>query len=269
MKQVFSESFFLSAGEVNAEGEMAIPLLAAKIIDIATAHANSLGIGNPSMAHLNLGWVLSRLTIEMRRWPKANEDYTLSTWIEDWNRHFSLRCFRIDAADGSPLGYARSVWMVMDTSTRDNAGLSHLKLPEGIIPDLECPIARQAKHQVIVEPREGTQIPAKALAATAPAAWHTFRYCDLDYYRHVNTVRYIGLLLNQFPLSLYDRCEVARMELNFLHEAQYGERVKVLTASTGDSAEGDGYSLSLARRADEREETLLYARLFFRPRRDR
>lgn len=55
----FSRSFFLSAGEVNAEGEMSLPLLVSKIIDIATAHANSLGIGNPSMAAMNRGWVLS------------------------------------------------------------------------------------------------------------------------------------------------------------------------------------------------------------------
>ena len=37
MKQVFSESFFLSAGEVNAEGEMAITQLAANIKKISTA----------------------------------------------------------------------------------------------------------------------------------------------------------------------------------------------------------------------------------------
>ncbi len=268
MKQVHTESFFLSAGEVNAEGEMSLPLLAEKIIDIATAHANTLGIGNPAMASLNLGWVLSRLTIEMNSWPKANENYTLSTWIEDWNRHFSLRCFRIDGADGSPLGYARTVWMVMNTSTHENAGLGHLNIPEGIIPGLECPIARQAKHRVIVEPKEGVDFSAKALMATEPTSWHTFRYCDIDYYRHVNTVRYISLLLNQFPLSLYDSCRISRIELNFLHEAQYGERVKVLTAFTGKSGDDNiyGYSQSLTRPVDDREETLLYARLFFCPR---
>jgi len=65
MKQEYTESHFLSAGEVNAEGEMSLPILASKIIDIATAHANSLGIGNPDMPDTDMGWVLSRLTVEM------------------------------------------------------------------------------------------------------------------------------------------------------------------------------------------------------------
>lgn len=55
MSSVFSQSFFLSAGEANAEQEISLALLTSKIIDIATAHANSLGIGNPSMEALGCG----------------------------------------------------------------------------------------------------------------------------------------------------------------------------------------------------------------------
>ena len=169
MTSQFSQTFFLSAGEVNAEGRLSLPLLTAKIIDIATAHANSLGIGNPAMSHLGCGWVLSRLTIEMTHYPAVNNIYTLSTWIEGWNRHFSTRCFRVDDAEGNPLGYARSIWMVMNTVTRDNAGLSHLTLPDGMIPDLPCPIERQAKH---------TTVPPEMIDRH-----YTFRYTDIDYYR--------------------------------------------------------------------------------------
>ena len=133
--KVYSQAFFLSAGEVNAEAELSLPLLTAKIIDIATAHANSLGIGNPSMEERGAGWVLSRLTIEMTRYPRVNENYTLSTWVESWNRHFSVRCFCISDPEGKPMGYARSIWMVMNTRTRDNEGLgpvsyNHLRAHE-------------------------------------------------------------------------------------------------------------------------------------------
>lgn len=67
MQPIYEESYFLSAGETNAEQELSLPVLTTKIIDIATAHANSLGIGNPSMKEMKAGWVLSRLTIEIDR----------------------------------------------------------------------------------------------------------------------------------------------------------------------------------------------------------
>ena len=62
---VYSEKYFLSAGEANAEQELSLPVLATKIIDIATAHANSLGIGNPDMADIHSGWVIRKSTIPM------------------------------------------------------------------------------------------------------------------------------------------------------------------------------------------------------------
>ncbi|MDE7160724.1 MAG: acyl-[acyl-carrier-protein] thioesterase [Muribaculaceae bacterium] len=208
-----SQTFFLSAGEVNAEGQLSLPLLTAKIIDIATAHANSLGIGNPAMADSGCGWVLSRLTIEMLDYPRVNDTYTLTTWIEDWNRHFSTRCFRIDDENGTPLGYARSIWMVMNTQTRDNAGLSHLHLPEEAVAPLPCPIPRQARH---------TTIPAELIDRG-----YTFRYTDIDFYRHVNTVRYVNLLLNCFTLDEMDTHSIRRLELSFLHEGHYGHTVEI------------------------------------------
>ena len=100
----YSQSFFISANESNPEGELAVNILVSNIIEIATAHANSLGIGNPSMEHLGAGWVLSRLTIDMTSYPKCNTQYTLTTWVEAFNRHFSTRCFSVKDESGKILG---------------------------------------------------------------------------------------------------------------------------------------------------------------------
>ncbi len=265
MQAEYKESYFLSAGEVNAEGEMSIPLLTSKIIDIATAHANSLGIGNPDMGALGFGWVLSRLTIEMNQWPIANHSYSITTWIEDWNRHFSMRCFMIADEKGNPLGYARSIWMVMDTVKRENAGLSHLNLPKEMISTRECPIARQTKHLGILPSEIDVSEKHNFLIATFPPRKYTFKYCDIDYYRHVNTVRYVTLLLNQFPLETYDHFSVRRIELNFLHEAHYGQEVMILTS--GQNNPTPTYSLTFTAAKDfnlqSAKTPMLFARIFF------
>lgn len=253
METIYSQEFFLSAGEADAEKEMAMPLLVSKLIDIATAHANSLGIGNPDMADPDLGWVLSRLTIDMTELPRVNDTYSISTWVEGWNRHFSTRCFMIARPDGTPLGYARSIWMVLNTKTRANAGLSGLHLSDGIISSKECPIEKQAKHVKIGE---------GGLKATAPAVDYTFKYCDLDSYRHVNTVRYVQLLLNQMPLERYDDNRLQRLELSFLHEARYGMRVTLQRHDEPGNSLHSSYYIE----ADDAT-PILFARTLFTPRR--
>ncbi len=211
----YKSSLFISAGDVNAEGELGLPQLTAALIDIATRHANSLGIGNPSMKHLKAGWVLSRLTIEMTDYPHANDECVIETWVEAWNRHFSERSFRMSSPDGRVYGFARSIWMVMTTDTHENFGLSHLELPDGCLTTgMVNPIARQARHKSAIEPTE-------------PDTTHVFRYCDIDFYRHVNTVSYVRLILNRFSLSEMDDNRVERLELSFLHEGKYGEPVSV------------------------------------------
>ncbi len=262
MKPVYSEKYFISAGEANAEQELAMPVLVTKTIDIATAHANSLGIGNPDMADMHAGWVLSRLTIDVFRYPKVNETYGIETWVESWNRHYSQRAFRFTDANGETLGYARSIWMVFDTVTHQNVGLTHLHLPDDMIPCLKCPIDRQRSHIPILQvAADGQELPKNALPASADPAFHTFRYCDLDSYRHVNTVRYVDTLLNQFPLERYDGFMLRRLELSFLHEGAYGMTVKILRHDFPDRPSS---ALSICNAADG--SMILFSRFTFRPR---
>ena len=77
----YTESYFLPAGECNPQQEMPVTLVARRIIDIATMHANLLDVGYARLVEDGLTWVLSRLSIEMYRYPGINESYSLSTWL--------------------------------------------------------------------------------------------------------------------------------------------------------------------------------------------
>ena len=242
MEKEYKKSYFLIPGEANAQQEMPLTLLATKIIEIATEHANTLNIGHASMVDKNLGWVLSRLTVEMRHWPKVNEHYTIITWIESWNKHFSERNFEIQNAQGETIGYARTVWMVINTVTHENAGTTELCLQDGLISDRECPIAKQAKLKIV--------------ECDNPVNY-TFTYTDIDFYRHVNTVKYIALLVNQFTMDDSDRCSLSRFEIAFMSEGKYGDQVQVMRQTV------DGVS-SFAIRHGERP--LIRARFALRPR---
>ena len=91
---------------MNAEGEMSLPLLVSKIIDIATAHANSLGIGEiPRWRHEPWMGALAYHTGDGEGYPRVDSTYTLTTWVESWTRHFSERIIMIADENGEPLWF--------------------------------------------------------------------------------------------------------------------------------------------------------------------
>ncbi len=220
----YSHSYQLTAGESDAEGRMPLTLLTERIIEVATEHANLLGIGYAALIKQNIGWVLSRLSIEMLRYPLINEQYTLTTWIESYNRHFSERNFAITDSSGKILGHARTVWAAMDFASRSMADLTALDSEAFPTADLPCPIARAPRF-----PR----VPEDAETET-----YRFRYKDLDFNRHVNTVKYLVVILNHWSLEHYDRYVPSRFDIVFHRECRYDETVTLRVAEGPESCPG-------------------------------
>lgn len=220
MENELIRHFHCTAALCDAQQELSLLSLSSDLIETATAHADALGIGNAAMP--GRGWVLARLTIEMSSFPKALSEYRITTWVESWNRHFSERCFEIQDMDGKTSGYARSVWMVMDLTTHANAGLDHLQIPYGVVSDRPCPIPRQSRHKPLIDPE---------------VMLYRFVYSDIDFYRHVNTLRYIQLLLNRFSLEHFDAFRIARFEIAFMHECYYGETGRIEVQKHGNEAD--------------------------------
>ena len=206
-KKVFSKTYYLAAGECNPQGEMPLTLLMTRIIEVATFHANSWGAGYARLIQDNQVWVLSRVTIELTAYPKINTDYTLTTWIEDYNRHFSQRNMEIHDQKGDAIGYVRTVWVVINLSTRESVDISKLSYIAANVTEHPCPIEPQSR----LKPFEPTRTET-----------HRFRYSDIDFNGHVNTVRYIEHLVNQFPMQHHANNMVKRLELAFVKEAYYG-----------------------------------------------
>jgi acyl-ACP thioesterase len=52
-------------------------------------------------------------------------------------------------------------------------------------------------------------------------------YSDIDFNRHVNTLRYIDLIFDMLPLSVIEQNGGVRIDVNFIAEARYGEVMSV------------------------------------------
>lgn len=216
MEKIFEATYFLTPAECNPQKRMPMTLLINRLIEVATLHANHLGIGYEYLAPMHQTWVLSRVAVEMCRYPGVNDNYTIRTWVRSVNRLFSEREFQILDEQGSTLGWASTVWAVLDTDTRKVADISRLEWIADVVPqDMVCPIAKPSR------PREPKDYRSES---------YRFTYCDLDVNRHVNSSRYIELLLNQWSLDFHDRYRLTRFEIAYLHEAVYDELVEVRLA---------------------------------------
>lgn len=217
--------YFLTAGECNAQKEMSISLLTQRVIEVATEHANILGVGYADLVKENHGWVLSRLTIEMKRFPALNENYSLTTWIEGFNRLYSERNMEVQDANGETIGYIRTIWVAIDFETRKPVDLSTISWLASTISDRPCPIEKQGRMRPITD--ADRSVP------------HRFRYCDIDFNRHVNSVKYIDLILNQWELEHYDSKSIERFEIIYQREAHYGDNVNVVIKQVENIADAE------------------------------
>ncbi len=212
-KQVYSMPFTTPPSEGNGQQEIPFTLLTKRILEAATRHAESWGVGYSTLINDRKAWVLSRLAIEMYRYPLINEPCTLQTWIEGYNKLFSSRNFAILDSTGEPCGYARSIWVVIDLDSRSSVDISQFEYISRLVSDKECPIDKQSRVHTVNDPQ--------------PTECST-RYSDIDLNRHVNSVKYIERVLDLFPFEQYDSHQIRRFEISYANEALYGSTLQIL-----------------------------------------
>lgn len=187
------------------------------LLNAADFHSAHRGFGIPTLQRVNKTWVLSRLAIEMSEMPQQYDTFIVETWIESVMKYFTNRDFRItDAATGRTLGYARSIWAMIDTVTRQPQDITDVRNGEinsYIEPAEECPIERPQRVR---------------MSDKAGLVGETdVRYSDLDINGHVNSVKYLEHVLDLFSPDTYNRSAISRIDMAYVAESGYGDRLSL------------------------------------------
>lgn len=197
---------------VDFNGRLTMGVLGNHLLNCAGFHASDRGFGIATLNEDNYTWVLSRLAIELEEMPYQYEDFSVQTWVENVYRLFTDRNFAVIDKEGRKIGYARSVWAMINLNTRKPADL--LTLHGGSIVDYvcdePCPIDKPSRIKV---------------AATEPVSTITAKYSDIDINGHVNSIRYIEHILDLFPIELYKTKQIRRFEMAYVAESYYGDRL--------------------------------------------
>ena len=216
-----TESYLL-----DFRGCVTIPMIGNYLMHAASNHASKRGFGFSDMTERQTAWVLSRLAIEINRYPVMSEPVTLYTWVDEVGRYFTSRCFELTDSAGASVAYARSIWAVIDLQTRRPVPLE----VEGLsvyIADRPCPIEKPGKIAAVEAESEGMPYQVK--------------YSDLDINGHLNSIKYMEHLLDLFELDLYREKEVKRFEISYLSEGKYGMSLLLHKKET----EPDKYTMAI------------------------
>lgn len=209
---------------VDFNGKLTLGVLGNHLLNCAGFHATDRGFGIAGLNKDNHTWVLSRLAVEMSDMPNQYEKFAIETWVENVYRLFTDRNFAILNKDGAKIGYARSVWAMIDIKTRKPADLLHIhdgNIANYICGGVDCPI----------EKPERVKVETKEVCETLTA-----KYNDIDINGHVNSIRYIEHILDLFPIEYYQTMRIHRFEIAYVAESYYGEKLNFYKEEVGNRA---------------------------------
>ena len=205
--------FIVDVFNTDFHRDLNISRLGGEILNAAEKHAGLRGFGLNDIRRDNHSWVLSRLTIEMEQMPQVYDQCTIETWIENIYRVFTNRNFHITGPQGQTLGYARSIWAMIDNDTRqpvDIAAIYSARFEPFLYAEHPCPIRQHSRLRPLP--------PTTPIAETV-----TVRYSDIDYNGHMNSIKYIEHVCNLFPIDYLRDHRLHRIEVAYLAEATHGE----------------------------------------------
>jgi medium-chain acyl-[acyl-carrier-protein] hydrolase len=213
------DRFAIRSWDIDGTGR-ALPCTITNFLqEVAIRHAIELGLGREKLGEQRT-WMLSRLRLEMERWPAWQDDVVVRTWPSDIDRLFALRDFELRDGAGDPLGAAVSAWLVVETKRR-----RPLRLPEEV---------KALRPDDVPRALAGAFAELPGIATPGGRAEFEVRWHDCDFNRHMNQTHYVAWALDLVPFEVLASSWLRSLEIEFRAEARPGDRVVSVWEGRGE-----------------------------------
>ena len=228
---LWQEKINLRFGSVDRSDRLTLAAAFAFFQEAAISHAAVLGVGRDAMKQSGQAWLLSRLSMFMEKRPRYEENILIRSWPRGPEKLFALRDYDImDASassDNKTSGKAfvrgRSGWLVIDLQKRRplrvEAVTEKLPLNEGLNALLSGPVGLGSREELL-------------LFGERQAA-----YSDIDFYGHVNNVRYVQWIQDMTDPDLLDKASQMRFDINYLGETLPNEKIELYSCPIENNRE--------------------------------
>ena len=239
MQQLFEHDFIIPPSACDFSGRLSYPGAFSVFMDLATEHAERLGVGLSAMRKKDRFWLTVKTKILYFERPAISETVRLLTWPEEpgplrFNRSYELR--RGDAL----LIAGRTEWAVMNTSTGTLAPSADI-MPAGMV---------YARGSALTE--SYARIPARFEGE--PCARYRVRATDIDLGGHMNNAAYPRALFSVLSSEEVSARKIRSIDLIFRAPCYEGEELELYKREAGDMVDfclaKDGATRLLARIAE-------------------
>ena len=194
-------------------GRLSVPHTFELFMDIATEHADELGIGLKDLSKDGLFWLTVKTKVRFVNRPKMGDTVTVSTWPEAPKL---LRCNRDYAVtkDGETILTGKTEWAIMNMETGRLHGATEIYPPELILTD----------RQVMPEPFSKL----RTAGEEETVGVYTVRSTDIDIGGHMNNAAYIRAFAGLLDSAQWKSTAFSCVEVHFRTQCFEGDTLTFL-----------------------------------------
>jgi acyl-ACP thioesterase len=208
----FQETLTIKSYQTNQFGQASIASLFNILMEAAWAHAQVMDWGYDDLKNKNLLWVLSRMYMQIEKYPAWQDLIRLSTWSAGTDGIYAYREYHVENEQGDVILKASTAWLILDMDSRKIFRLSDFRntFPKRI----EANTCRNPKR-------------IKPDVHSDELIFSPVLFSELDINRHFNSVKSVERVLDNYGIDFLNIYEPAEIEINYLKEGQAGDSIAV------------------------------------------
>jgi acyl-ACP thioesterase len=168
--------------DVDRDNLLGLPAVFKFLQEAAIRHADQFDAGTRAMISRGESWVLNRIAVEIRRYPRYEEAVRIHTWSNGIRAFKGYRDFRVYCGEELVLS-GSSLWLYVDLKTK-----SLIRVPDAVARSFPSKPGHEFRPGL-----EKIRLPAPA-AETAPVCRVSVRHSDFDGNGHVNNTTTFDML---------------------------------------------------------------------------
>lgn len=208
--------------ETGSNGALTLKAMLDYFQDIATLHAEELGIGVAYMQPQNMAWFLAAWQITVYRYPKYAEKVTIGTFPYRFKASIGCRNFFIKTEADELLAVGDSTWTLMNVAENKMVVPTEKILTTFVT---EEKLAMNYKGRRIAIPEELTEQEPFSV-----------RPHHLDGNGHVNNSQFVQMAMEYLPAG----SSPSELRVEYKHQLQLGQEV---TAKVGFDTRGEEHAM--------------------------
>ena len=218
--------------QTNQYGKASVCSLLQFMLEAAWDHARLMDLGFDQLQSRNMFWVLSRLYLEVEKYPEWQDTIVLHTWSAGTDGMYAYREFLLEDEGGGVLLRGNTAWLILDVDSKKIV----------LLKDYRETFPRFGGHGVCREPKRLR--PGKH---TDELQYLPVRFSELDVNKHFNSVKALERVLDHFGIDFLNEYEPASIEISYLKEGLAGDRLAVSVRKLRDGH----YQSTLVRESDQ------------------